>query len=778
MPDGIFINFILPTTPQKPIDKEHFSYMKNISLFVLPFLLCVFLGNAQETVIKHTVSKGETVFQLSRKYNVTPEEIYALNPSAVTVIKIDEVLSIPKNESTVSRTSSTDATTDSNILTYAVLYGDTKYSLARRYGISVEELERQNPHIKSELQAGHILKIRTQQNSSSLRTDFTIKKTHLVLKGETLWGISKENDLTVEQLVNANANSLSGILQIDQVLKIPNPDKGLDSNPKDTYVVKKGDTKYGLSKKYEVTIDELEKTNPQIVRMLMTGQMIRIPNSINLVANESSNEAIKTEGEIRGIKTTKDSITLDSSNNEKAEVTKNDEVVKETDSVVESDVDTKPEISGTKSFLAYEIQPQETLYGLSKKANMSISDFVSLNPELANGAKIGMIIKMPSENSNQTSVDEISVTAGSVKVDLTQTIKTSKRNQILLFLPFSESEFDTNYKQKISFNDLSDDFLREHLEFYRGSKIAQDSARALGLNFDIKIAETGHSKKNSKAVAAAEVYLVETYDAILLPFYENDTEEIATLVTNKNTPVITVGNTTNQKGLNNIYNSVPSVNSKRDVILDYINSKDGNLIVVCDIARSDSKAYISKYAPNARFIDVSKKGSFSESQLESLLVANTVNYVILESEKNSVFLSTTNILLGQLSKYDIQLALLDKSLLPNTNDVSQKRFVILQMLFPSLTPLIQTKESSHFVNSYKKEYGVEPSQNEKFGFDLTFDTLLRLSQTSNFETTIEKNMTEYTTLKFEYIKNEVGNHENKGIYILQYNSDASLKEVK
>lgn len=780
-PEGIFINFILPITPQKPIDKESQSYMKNISLFLLLLFLCVCIGNAQETVIKHTVSKGETVFQLSRKYNVSPEEIYALNPSARDVIKIDEVLSIPKSDSPTNTITTTGSS--SNILTYAVVYGDTKYSLARRYGISVEELERQNPHTKKGLQAGHILKIYNQKDKSSTNANYTIKKTHLVLKGETLWGISKQNDLKVEELVNANSDILTGILQIGQVLNIPNPYHLNVNDSGDTYVVQHGDTKYGLSKKYDVTIEELERTNPQIVRMLMTGQTIRIPNETTVAVNESSDNNNQTSDENTIIQSPKEEPTEEISN---VEITEDVEEAKDTINVeespkVEESKITIPEVSTIKGFVNYEVQPKETLYGLSKKAEMSISDFVALNPELANGVKVGMIIKMPSDDATQTPTLNSQTSANKKTdqkyVDLSQSINAVRKNQILLFLPFSESQYNTEYTRNISFKEVSNDFLREHLEFYRGVKIAQDSARALGLDFNIKIVETGTSKRNTKAAILAKENTAEDYDALILPFYETDNEEVAKLVRDKNIPLVTVSTITQENGLKNIYNAVPSTNSQRDIILDYISSKRGNLIVVCDIGRKESKAYISSYAPNAKFIEVNKKGTFNEDELESQLDANKVNYVILESEKNSVFLSTTNVLLGQLSNYSIQLALLDKSLIPSTNDVSNKRFVILQLLYPSLTPLNETSFTSNFVSAYKKSYSVEPTQNVKFGFDLTFDTLLRLSQEKSFEASAESDLTEYTNLKFDYKINTMGSHDNDGIYIIQYNTDGSLKEI-
>ncbi len=754
--------------------------MKNAFLFLSLFFLCIRLGNAQETTIKHTVEKGDTVFQLSKTYNVTVEEIYALNPSAVDIIRIGEVLSIPKSEGQGQSTPSN--TSKSNTITYAVVYGDTKYSLARRFGISIEEFERQNPHTRNGLQAGHILKIEGQRQPST-SNNLSIVKTHLVLKGETLWGISKENGLSVEQLVNANSEILNGILQIGQVLKIPEPSSENDSNS-NTYLVQRGDTKYGLSKKYEVTIAELERANPQIVRMLMAGQRIQIPNDSNTAENVAQNQSTDTSEE--KIEVT----SVEAPSEEKIEESNETpiaEVTPDTTSTIEkvvSEANTAEETVEIEqlSYEYYEIQPKETLYGLAKKAGMSISDFVSLNPQLAEGVQMGTRVKMPTNTTNQSNPKiqngPVLEKSNNRYVDLSQSIKTVKKNQILLFLPFSESQYANEYKQKMNFDDVSDEFIRAHLEFYRGSKIAQDSARALGLDFDVTILETSTSNRNSKANILAKDAAIENYDAVLMPFYEKDVEEVATLVNDKNIPLLTASAAVLDQGLKNIYKSVPSLNTKRNTVLDYMNSQGGNLIVVCDVARKESKAYISNYAPDAKFIEVNKKGTFDSEALIFLLTKDKMNYVILESEKNSVILSTTNVLLGQLSNFSIQLALLDKSLIPDTDNISSKRFVILQMLYPSMTPLKETSLTSNFRYAYKKIYSIEPSQNVKFGFDLTFDTLLRTSQEKGFEASAKTDVTEYTTLKFDYKLNDDGSHINEGIYIIQYNSDGTLKELK
>ncbi len=773
--------------------------MKHVFLFLPLFLLFAGLGLAQETTINHRVESGDTVFKLSRTYNVSPQEIYDLNPGSEDIIKIGEELTIPKSTSAINQS---NKASNADVITYAVVYGDTKFSLAKRFGISVEALEQQNPHTKNGLQAGHILKIDGQKKSSP-SGDFTIIKTHSVLKGQTLWGISKANGITVEELVNANSDILRGILQIGQLLKIPDVSENRSNS--DSYLVQRGDTKFGLAKKYNISIAELEDQNPQIKKLLMAGQTIKIPTDQDDIETNVANDTVETENGITKVDVESNSeapeiseisqefqntdTIVDTTQNKESDPPFTSVASDSTDSdvpkiIVDSTAITKTPILPLEStiYVNYEIKAKETLYGLSKKAGMRISEFVELNPQLVNGAKIGMIIQMPTSSSDDPTT---LVTTGQPTEekyqrysDLTTSIETTKKNKLLIVLPFSETKYNLELNLNIGYSEVKDDFIKSHLDFYRGSKIAQDSVRALGLDFNIDILETNDNSKNTKAISLTKEANLENYDAIMVPFYENDLEGIAGLIQDKNIPLITVSKMIKYVEADNIYNALPSLNTKRETILNYISKQNGNLIVVCDVNRSESKTFITSKIPNAIFIEVNKKGTYDTDELISQLDSDKTNYVILESEKNSVFLSTTNALLGQLSKYSIHLTLLDKSLLPSTDNVSNKRFIILQMMYPSLTSIVETSLSNKFTTSYKNLYGIEPSENVKFGFDLTYDTLLRLSQAHDFQSSATNDVTEYTILKLDYKPTDQGSFDNHGVYIIQYNSDGSIKELK
>ena len=58
---------------------------------------------AQNQTLSHTVKKGETVYSISRQYNVNPKDVLDLNPKAGNLIYVNDVLLIPNTSPATSR---------------------------------------------------------------------------------------------------------------------------------------------------------------------------------------------------------------------------------------------------------------------------------------------------------------------------------------------------------------------------------------------------------------------------------------------------------------------------------------------------------------------------------------------------------------------------------------------------------------------------------------------------------------------------------------------------
>lgn len=131
---------------------------------------------ANNTSVSHEVLQKETLWGISKKYNVSVDDLKKANPTLETEgLKIGQQIIIPSNnnlavsESTTKNTESEKPeivpSTDVEVV-IEVQPKETKYAIAKKYGITVKELERQNPFIKGKLPVGYVLKIRTTKEKA------------------------------------------------------------------------------------------------------------------------------------------------------------------------------------------------------------------------------------------------------------------------------------------------------------------------------------------------------------------------------------------------------------------------------------------------------------------------------------------------------------------------------------------------------------------------------------------------------------------------------------
>ena len=102
-----------------------------------------------------------------------------------------------------------------------VVKGETLYSLARRYGVTVDEIKGANEVLAEGLKAGQRIKIPAKVEESAPQSVATPKvRVHKVIKGETLYSLAKANGLTIEALQSANPHIRKG-LKAGQLIDIP-----------------------------------------------------------------------------------------------------------------------------------------------------------------------------------------------------------------------------------------------------------------------------------------------------------------------------------------------------------------------------------------------------------------------------------------------------------------------------------------------------------------------------------------------------------------------------
>jgi hypothetical protein len=223
---------------------------------------------------------------------------------------------------------------------------------------------------------------------------------------------------------------------------------------------------------------------------------------------------------------------------------------------------------------------------------------------------------------------------------------------------------------------------------------------------------------------------------------------------------------------------MPPGDYSKTAIFEYMLSKGGNIVVVSAAKRESNREFIKSNFKEAVFSPLDANGNLIPDKLKALLVKDKMNYVVLDSEKTGMILSTTNVLLNELANYKIQLVIMEQNETLDFEEISMKRLTILKMLYPSLIRENTSHEALQFDNAYKRENKIFPSQYAIRGFDVTFDTLLRLSQEKSFEATANEDQTEQIESKFNYSKNGTDGYINKGVYILQFEEDLSVTEAK
>ncbi len=710
-------------------------------MLIIVFLLSFKSLIAQEKFIEHTILKGESISIISKKYGVTINAIFELNPGSTDLIYPGEILRIPDIN-------------NSNLTDYKVKRGETKFGLSKKFGISIAMLEQQNPHIINMLQTGHIIKV---DKTVTLKPKASSNKNeHVVLKGETLWGISKKYKVSLKNLISLNSTQLSEFLQIGQTLIIPNDTNIKQTLSEDQYLVKRGETKYSLAKRFNMTIAELEEKNPQIVPMLMAGHKLNISNKAEVVAD---NDTVKPEVEI---------------------IEEKEALAEVTETTSYSDLIEREIKEGEEDrFVDYTIQPNETLYSLSKKAGLTIDELTTLNPKLLTAVNKGDIIKIPasskqiSDEGKVSNIDSLSNVASlsTNNSSLIANVNIDQKNGIYFYLPFSDSEYNAR-KLRLKSQDQNE---QKYYDFYQGALMAIDSAKALNLKFDITVI-----RKNNQINTGSNIVVDETNheNAIVIPYLEKDSR-YPEIISNKNIPVIDIHSNLGTYPNATVYKSIPTEHFQKIKTLNYLASKDANIIVLSDLEEARNLDLVLKTIPGTKFLSLDNAGFFNTDDLDKILKKDQLNYVILDSAETIVFLNTTTALMGRLSNYDIQLVFIDSKQLPKQEEVSNMRYKILNLIYPSIALKEDTKDLNVFESNYERLYNAKPNMNAIIGFDVTLDLLLRISQNSSFKTSINTVLkSEQIRIKFDYQKINNFSYLNKGVYLMQYNSKDGIVRIQ
>jgi len=176
-------------------------------------------------IVRHKVRSGETMASIARKYRISPDSLKKYNKSlrATGTVKVGQRIVIPVATAQTVKTNNKQGIKKVALqaITYKVKKGDTLYSVAERYGMSIQELKKLNKIKGNILKTGQIITVKPKEVSENGETGSQQKKKiYVVKKGDNLHIIARRTETDVATLKKLNNLPEDGNVRPGQALYI------------------------------------------------------------------------------------------------------------------------------------------------------------------------------------------------------------------------------------------------------------------------------------------------------------------------------------------------------------------------------------------------------------------------------------------------------------------------------------------------------------------------------------------------------------------------------
>ena len=518
-----------------------------------------------------------------------------------------------------------------------------------------------------------------------------------------------------------------------------------------TYKVKKGETMRMIAKKLDIETKDLLRLNPDVGRRPKPDTEIFIPskNSRNLIdINDTPKDRI-----------VKDTIQIDS--------------IKKLNDIEGLD----------EKYLLHTVSKGDTFYSLTRYYNVLKSDLLDLNPILSEGLKLGAIIKIKER-----------VEGEKLDVIYKDTISNIDAIKVALLLPFRAKVFDTVPSQDIFKTRALPNIVTD---FYLGAALAIDSLRNQGVQIDFSVFDT--EDRNTKIDEIITNNSLEDKDVIIGSIYSDETIKLASSVKAPLVfPIFSKAQTSFTSS--RIVKTSPDKHLYKEKLLSYVSKqyKNENIIIVGDsttasITEINQIANILKQHDSIKEVHqiIPHYGYIAQERFLKMMKPDSTlvnNWVIIATNNDVIASDAINSLISfpdppepeegeepeEKINYKVKLFGFDKYYYVDYNKLAQLEFVYVTDTY--------VDESSLAARIFNKQYLQKnkalPSFYATRGFDVTYDVLMRLASGKELYDTFKDGVSYRVESKFDFDKRLFGISQNRGLYLLEFQTDLSLKRIE
>lgn len=659
-----------------------------------------------------------------------------------------------------------------NYYIHIVRKSETLYGISNAYNVPVDSIKTDNLHISDNLSVNQYIKVRIVDLSEDQKKESIIY--HKVVKGDTPFNISRRYNVSITSIYKANPNAELGI-KIGEVLKIPvkkiapenvDVETFSDKSDKEGFImhkVEKKETKYGIAKKYNTTVEEIDKLNSELLtRELNTGEFIKIP------------------------------------------------------------ISKKEDLNATNVHY-HLVQKQETVYGLTKLYNISEKSFAKLNPDVKKrGLHEGELVMIPKnrisdsifavEHTRDSMSNVIAVSPINKTIDTYFTVPCPKPSvdtqntyKVAFFMPLHLNINDTlgKFVDKVVIDEdgvktiesvprqgkIKDKIYsrsRMFLEFYEGALLALNELKHQGMSFEIHIFDTQNDSAHVANLLASNN--LTDFNLFIGPFYSEILNIVSDYAWEYQINIVSPLSMKNSFIEHNPYAFQVSPPFEVQMLhaSEYLNQFDTKNYIVIHDGKNLNQEYLSAFKKELYSqMNDSNLMQFKynevyyydarDSVLKDVFTPEIENIVIVPSN-NQAFVSDV---MGKINgySYNYNITTFGQPRWINFANIELESFHNTNTHIFSNSYIDYSKTNvQNFVKTYRSFYDNEPRKYAFHGFDITKYFLSALNKYGHeFRKCIHDHEANLLQTKYNFVPYaDQGGFQNTAIYILEYSKENKL----